>query len=285
MDVPQALSDSKTWPEWGTVLIALIALVQPWLIAAYRKYLRRGAVVVYETRTIEVGFSTLGPTIALFGTLQALYQESFVRSSSVRIVRTRDNAQIHLPWRAFRPIPINFSDPTMGTLELASAFLLTPAVPFKFNIIFASDELTKPYRPMVEKVKASWMALRSQVGNNGSPRLPSEADATMVESAALNAAFDSFLNSPESAALWTKLNNECFWLAGKYELWLRVETARPDQAFEKHWRFALTEQDCEQLRLNIIGILREICVLDSRYHFAYQEYERVGDRDETKRVS
>ena len=48
--------------NWQAVvaIIAVLALVQPWLLAGYRKFYRLGRVEIYETGTIEVSSSQEG---------------------------------------------------------------------------------------------------------------------------------------------------------------------------------------------------------------------------------
>lgn len=53
---------------------------------------------------------------------------------------------------------------------------------------------------------------------------------------------------------------------------MRVECAKPDRQFSKAWGFTLTEQDSEQLRLNVIAILRVVCGLPATFKFSYPEY-------------
>lgn len=68
--------------SWGTLIVAAVALIQPWLIAAWKKFLRRQKIEVYEAGTMEIGFSTFGPTIGLQGAVRAINRDAFVPSKS-----------------------------------------------------------------------------------------------------------------------------------------------------------------------------------------------------------
>src|SRR5437867_21983 len=125
---------SPYWPDWLTVAIALVALVQPWIVALWKKYLRKAAVEVYETRTIEIGHGNFGATVGLVGTFQALHRDAFVRRAGVVVVRRKDRAEQRLNWRAFRQQTVAVGSGTATTLELPSSFLLTVSAPFRYNI-------------------------------------------------------------------------------------------------------------------------------------------------------
>ena len=61
----------ETW----TAIVAVIALVQPWVVALYRRVLRSGRLEIYETGLPEIGYSLWGATIALYGTLRSRDRE------------------------------------------------------------------------------------------------------------------------------------------------------------------------------------------------------------------
>ena len=65
MDFGQLLED------YGAHIIGFVALIQVWLIALYKQFVSRGKLTVYETASIEIGFSAFGPTVTLLGTLRA----------------------------------------------------------------------------------------------------------------------------------------------------------------------------------------------------------------------
>lgn len=50
---------------WGALIVAFVALAQPWIITLWRHYFRRGQIDIYETGQIELGYAEFGPTIGL----------------------------------------------------------------------------------------------------------------------------------------------------------------------------------------------------------------------------
>ena len=88
--------------DWGTLSVAALALAQPWLWAAYRRFFRRPHIQAFPTSSIEVGFSQLGATIGLHGTLLAKGRDVFVYSIELEIVRQKDSATHDFVWALFR---------------------------------------------------------------------------------------------------------------------------------------------------------------------------------------
>jgi hypothetical protein len=88
---------------WGSLIIAAIALAQPWVIGLFKKCFRRKRVEIYETGTIEIGLSTFGPTVGLFGTLNAIHGDAVVRNMTLKVVRLKDKAEQDFSWGFFDP--------------------------------------------------------------------------------------------------------------------------------------------------------------------------------------
>src|SRR5687767_14744653 len=86
---------------WGSLVIATAALVQPWLLALWRR--RSGTIDVYETGgAVEVGYSGFGPTVGLRGTLRAAHRDQFIRDIRVTIVKKRDGSTHVFDWLVFK---------------------------------------------------------------------------------------------------------------------------------------------------------------------------------------
>src|SRR5438552_10322360 len=87
---------------WGSLIVAVVALIQPWVIALWRRFFRPGTIDIHETGTIEVGYSGFGPTIGLRGTLRAVHRDQFVRDIQVAIAKVKDGSKHSFEWVVFR---------------------------------------------------------------------------------------------------------------------------------------------------------------------------------------
>jgi hypothetical protein len=57
IEVPLQLKYIRYWRiETWTAIVVLIALVQPWVVALYRRVLRSGRLEIYETGLPEIGY-------------------------------------------------------------------------------------------------------------------------------------------------------------------------------------------------------------------------------------
>src|SRR5690349_6655447 len=112
-------------PRWWTLGISVIALMQPWLIGVWKKYVRRGRMRVYKTGFIEVGYGQFGPTIALRGTLRAADRDLFVTNISLIVTKIRDNSIHEFEWLSFRLSRAMLGQPQPTDIEFPSSFIVT----------------------------------------------------------------------------------------------------------------------------------------------------------------
>lgn len=75
--------------------------------------------------------------------------------------------------------------------------------------------------------------------------------------------------------IYEELKRFCYWEEGEYEVELRVNTTDHDDPFREEYKFRLEKEDADQLRTNVIGILRTIAGLEPNYHFAYPDLQKV----------
>lgn len=79
--------DWTTFVAWASPIIALIALVRPELSRLFNRWFRRPFVDVFESSTIELGFSQWGPIMNLSGTLRAVHADAFITRMSLNVKR------------------------------------------------------------------------------------------------------------------------------------------------------------------------------------------------------
>ncbi len=246
----------------GPWIISGIALVQYWVIAAWRR-LRGAKLDWYESHNIEIGYSGFGPTLALLGTLTTRHREFFVRSISAKITRKADNLTRIFQWQTFRShkIALGRDEPTDS--EMVSSFLLSPQQPFKFSIFFRDAVFVAELNPKVVGIVAAWSTFlieRAKVG---------------VEGAALEAAYREFSMTSGPVESYTALDRSFYWTSGEYALEVRI-TGRDGKTHTlRTFAFAIAQQDEVNLRSNVLAILRFVC--DSRlpvhFNFAYPKYQ------------
>src|ERR1700722_4700256 len=88
--------------QWSAVGISVVALAQPWVIRLYDSNFKPGAIDIYETGQLEIGFSGFGTTIAVNGTLRARDRDQFVRAIQLDLTKQKDGSTHQFEWRMFR---------------------------------------------------------------------------------------------------------------------------------------------------------------------------------------
>lgn len=261
--------DTLKWA--GPLAVAVAALILPWLGAFWNKYVRQASIDVYETANIDVGYSTVGSTIGLQGTLRALHHDQFIRSIKLTVTRNSDGARHHFEWAGFRTLSTVIPGSTSGNtpVEWPAGFMLTTAEPRRFNIVFADRDLERQMRTILDPLQQEWQsALLGAWGGT----IPPQLDAAQFR-AGSEAAYATFASKQQYLDAYTELDRICYWTAGRFALEMLVETARPSRSFSNCWEFELGSDDTNRLRLNRINILQITCSQDtSAYNFAFVNY-------------
>ncbi len=251
--------------SWGSLIIATVALIQPWALALWKGAFRRGVIDIHETGKIEIGFGPLGPTIGLQGTLRAIHQDQFVRSAEITLIRKKDNSSHSLPWGLFRSGSLFVGREQQTSLELPSGFMVTTLQPHRYNIQFYDIGVQGEMQPYLVRVKQAWLEVARTTPTNPAPILGDLSEARYTEFMKSNIWVDAFL----------AIDRQCHWESGKYLLTLSVNTARPNRSYRRHWTFELSDDDARQLRLNALTSFRESCGRPSQYFFAYPDYRQT----------
>ncbi|MGH2567489.1 MAG: hypothetical protein ACRDGA_04065, partial [Bacteroidota bacterium] len=220
---------------------------------------------------IEIGFSAFGSTVSLPGTLRALKKDVFVSEMHVVITRRSDNAMHNFTWRAFKSSTFSPISMAPEAIEIATSFNLPVSAPRPINVFFASADFASRYAQQAEDLRTAWYKFGMQKVNKLGNQI-----ATLVQTPGFaDNLFSEFSNSPAPLALFTQLNHRFFWQSGEYRLDLHVRSASPTKPTKDSWRFDITADDEQKLRLNSSTVLKEVCGLQVQYNFIYKPYDVV----------
>lgn len=271
---PESTERIATAAAWLLAnVVAVVALVQPYLYWLWKKYFRRGRIEVHEATKIEVGFSGFGPTLGLLGTLRAVHEDQFVRSVELVVTRDRDSLCRKLEWLALRPASVVLGAPAQTSLELASGFMLLTSQPFKYNIFFTDPQFQTRLATVVDALRGHWFNFLLAATGGDAPQEVSEV-------------YGRFVQERTHVDAYTEIDRMFDWQPETYTAEMRVNTANPDRRFHRVFHFSLTEEQIALLRLNALTVLREVCgqPVDGLYNFAYCGY--IPDaRDEERRTA
>ena len=261
--------------QFGPWVLGGIGVVQPWLIAAFKR-LRQPDVRIHETGSLEVGYGSFGPSIGIAGTLQGLHRDVFVRRMYLQLVRSRDGATHHFDWKVFRSNTLSLSGAPPQTFEPAAGFLLRTDNPFRFNIFFVDAYFVAEHQARVNGIPQRWEEfMAAKVEEWGDEKITVEDIRT--HQVASRRLFEEFFLLPEQSQAFTALDRALYWEPGTYQLKLHLESSHPDSVFDKSWSFELSDVDSENLRANSVGIFRILCGLPVQWSFAYPVYQSGPD--------
>lgn len=207
--------------QYGDVLTATaawIALLQPWGVAAWKRFFRSGHIDIYETGTIEIGYSGFGPTIGLSGTLRASHHDIFIRRIRLTLVKDKDHSQHSFEWCIFRSQKITLGTSGKGeeiAVELPYSFMVMHTQPHRYNILFNDQARLEEIRPTMTSVRQAWYSHRF----SGS-RISEDPQT----------AYTSFHPSQAHVSAFTNFNNFFYWEPCAYSLRMVVETEN-DKSF------------------------------------------------------
>jgi hypothetical protein len=239
--------------KWMSFVIAVVALVQPWIRGIGRKLF--GNIEIYETGAIEIGYGGFGGTVGLHGTLRAKWCDFFVSSSFAKVERLADHSQHHFDWGLFRAVKGTIKGTGDETVELPAGFILHESEPHRFNIQFHDNALQQEVQSVLTKLDTAWREGRGQAiaDVRGTKQILAAIEVYNKTS------FDEFGSQPICNEIHTALRNLCYWSAGEYKLTLTFSTATPTRTFSREWFFTLTDQDIIMLLVNIYHMMTNTC--------------------------
>lgn len=254
----------KTKIDLGALIIALIALVQPWIIYLWKRFIKPGSVEFFQTGTIEIGFSDYASTIGINGTLRAMDKDFYISGISVELIKEKDSSRHFFDWAVFRDTKISLSGKNDMDVELPYGILITTQSPERINIQFHDRKQQEEINPIYNNLSSHWLDFLKKKN----PRNIIDSDYNT------NEAFDEFSKDIVMTNSYTNINREFYWDKGNYSLTLKVLTSKPNKVFINNFKFSLTEDECKMLRYNIITLTDLACEQNrSNWNFIYVNYK------------
>jgi hypothetical protein len=252
---------TPTWVPITSLIVAGAALFRPDIERLVRG--RFSSLSFFPSGRVEIGFSDLGPTIALHGSWTAQHRDQFVHSMRLELTRIRDSATHAFQWLVFRPAKLI---PKAEELELAMAFSVSPGEARVLNVLF-NDIATK------RRFEGELMKVRSLV--NDRAKVFNFIPATMTNDQA-NQVFQSLMQDNDRGLLEAHetLSREFYWDVGSYNLSLYAAIGPKKDSLICKVSFSVTREEAALLKQNTLGILLSAGFVQGiQANFAYPELE------------
>lgn len=232
--------------NWKTI-VAIIALIQPWIIWAWKKYLLLGNLEFYSVGRLEVGYNNYASTLGVNGSIRTVNKDFYVKEITAELTKHKDKSKHQFVWAVLRDTNLNVSQ---QKIELPYGFIVSDATPYRINVQLHDLVQQETLKTIVLALKSKW---NTYVDNNfpQAERLTVDEETyneTMLE------LFNQFKDDQTSEA-HSKITKECYWQAGKYTFVLSISTANRNKKFKFNFDFELTDSDAHGLELNAVNII------------------------------
>ena len=276
--------------QW-TFVIAVIALLQPLAIFLYKRIFKSGAVDIYETGALEIGYSSGGATIGVAGTLRAFDRDMFIVRSFLTLTTPGGGSPRKFECFVFRKSKsvLGQTGAALGqtgevSVERPTSFMVSEAQPYPFDFLFYDVALNQELRPAIQNMIRAWQAMIQQDDEivaaqqfAAMPQRPGTPDAQHTLATTINNAYLKFSGTPEYLGALAEVERVFYWTPGSYRLTFHIDTARPTRHHTESWSFTLPEDEVQIMRRNFTAILSEFCglpIAPGHYHFIYPPYDQ-----------
>lgn len=259
---------------YGSLIIAAIALIQPWVLALWKRYVQRGYIEALPAGNLEIGFSTFGPTVGLLGALRSHNRDAFVNEMCVKVTRTADKASRTLKWRAVRSNEMTIGGLAQVQITFASGTPVRADAPFKYNILFSQDAFLADQRTLAQQLMQHWHSFVQATIQGLAADVRNQVLADTQNPLVTEMFFAQFNLTDDCARdLREALAREFYWSPGEYEIELTVDVGQPMRSHIRRWKFTLDTNEVDNLEKNKDLCIRELCGLATQYNFANPMYQ------------
>ena len=196
--------------------------------------------------SIEIGYTQYGPTIGLSGTLTTVEKVVFINNITILVKRLSDGATSQFNWFAFRPHRFSANRDLGVELKMPSKFLVSPATPYAYNILFSDQNQYSAMNPTIKMIKNRWEETLEKFCQS-----PGNFDIFKV--------FENFLKEERMANYYSQLVDFCYWEEGAHAISILFISKENQPLLEMQKSFTLSVKDVQDLRRNAGMIIADIC--------------------------
>ncbi len=228
--------------------LALFATLQLWIFLLAQKK-RQRQLFLHESGNIEIGFSALGPWVALRGVLRVTGKSAFVSGFELTLVDEKDKKQRDFSWIASRS---GFLQSDASEWETPAGFLVSEDSPKRYHIVFGDLNRARASKDLLLRYNGVWSEAEIQISSlRKSQKNPAEIKNLTEE------ILQEFKRREICFQSYTELDKACFWEHGSYTLNLKVKMEDPESSIDKTFAFSLSKVDVKFLKSNSVYLLDE----------------------------
>ena len=239
--------------KFGAILIALIALIQPWIIYLWRRFLMTPKLDFYETGKIEIGFSSFGSTVGFNGTIRVKNRETFISKINLVVKKLKDSSVHEFEWAVFRDTKFNIGNTEKINFELPYGILLKKDNPQRINIQFHDLKQQGELRETYDILTKSWYDYLDKEYPYETRKNDSDSANQTIQ------VFEKFSKQPEFIKAYEKFKSEFYWEKSKYELKINFHSDDMSKNHSVDYEFELSEEECTRIKWNTLTLAEFAC--------------------------
>lgn len=228
---------SMTTYELTATIIAIIALIQPWIIPLLKKIFLRGKAIFTPAANLQLSNDYRGAYVRLSGVIEAKHQSIIVRNIRVKFTRGSDGAELCFDWSSL----VSPVFQTVGGQPVMTSEIARPLRIGANDLLPVYIEFSKENQKWNEVYAAIFV--QGQMILSGKQYQSYDVDNIVKEALSYGAykeAHDEMLS-------------DLFWKESEYQMELSIEYDNQKEVY--NYSFSLDQSDCFELRANIDRVL------------------------------
>lgn len=194
------------WLTYLTVLFAPLALIRPDIERWVRR--KRARLHLSLTNKVIVSYTGSGPLIQLKGSIRAVYDDVYVGSLSIRVLRNKDNAEHVFSW--YLALPLTVGGNMNAPAEMVTATNVRKSQPYRFNLLFQDEALFDEMGEAFSSYKLAWQIVEERL--QASKLTPNSAEK------AVDDAVSEFKQSIYYQKVFKQLDKMNYWEHSSYTM-------------------------------------------------------------------
>lgn len=247
-------TNAMSYPDIITAIVAVIALIQPWVIKLWNMIFKKIKITFIPSGKIKLFYNRSGAYVQIGGVIEAKNQDTVIKDISAKITRLCDNAELKMDWSSFDvPVYQSIAGNIVTTTEIAR--------PFKVK---AND--LSPVFVEFRNVDGQFLDSLNEKYNSLLLQARTIANPTI----SLEDARQNFKSTPEYQKIKEELLESFYWKVSQYVLKISVYYGSNAKK-EVSYTFSLDQSEIIEFKKDIENVMDS--TIDNLYnqmpHFYY----------------
>lgn len=228
-------------------ILASIALIQPWIIALWKKFFKPLKVTFIPSAKIKLYYNRSGAYIYLGGVIEAKNRSAIIKDISAKVVRQSDRAELVMDWSSFMvPVFQSIGGNSVTASEIARPFMIAAN---NLNPVFV--EFANADNQTIDRLNQIYEKLK----------IESKKIANINTS--FEQAVEQLQTIPEYNTYREELLENFYWKASDYKIELSISYNDHSAVIYKYW-FSLDQSEVTEFKNNIDEAMQ--CELSLQYY-------------------